>query len=226
MINLKDIIQVSINNAELKKYLIHLLKTKKNIVVDSDNNYVLRWSVYYNHIDIVEELLKFDEVNTCDFGYHAFELAIETSNIEIFKLLYSDYRTKKHIDGVFNLSISKCLDYNNVKILKYLLSNSYNVKQYNNKVFDNIIFLSNYDYLKRLDFINILLNDKRFDPSYNNNSVLHIAIVNEKYEYIRLLLKNREVISKIYKLSNRYINKLINMKLIPNYKNNKTERLL
>jgi ankyrin repeat protein len=186
----------------------------------------LRWAVYYNHIEIVKELLKFDEVNTCDSNYHAFELSIETSNIEIFKLLYSDYRTKKHIDGVFNLSISKCLDYNNVKILKYLLSNSYNVKQYNNKVFDNIIFLSNYDYLKRLDFINILLYDKRFDPSYNNNSVLHIAIVNEKYEYIRLLLKNREVISKIYKLSNRYINKLINMKLIPNYKNNKTERLL
>ena len=226
MINLTDIIQGTINSEGLKKYLINLLKTKKNIVVDSDNNYVLRWAVCYNHIEIVKELLKFDEVNTCDSNYHAFELSIETSNIEIFKLLYSDYRTKKHIDGVFNLSISKCLDYNNVKILKYLLSNSYNVKQYNNKVFDNIIFLSNYDYLKRLDFINILLNDKRFDPSYNNNSVLHIAIVNEKYEYIRLLLKNREVISKIYKLSNRYINKLINMKLIPNYKNNKTERLL
>jgi ankyrin repeat protein len=226
MINLTDIIQGTINSEGLKKYLINLLKTKKNIVVDSDNNYVLRWAVYYNHIEIVKELLKFDEVNTCDSNYHAFELSIETSNIEIFKLLYSDYRTKKHIDGVFNLSISKCLDYNNVKILKYLLSNSYNVKQYNNKVFDNIIFLSNYDYLKRLDFINILLYDKRFDPSYNNNSVLHIAIVNEKYEYIRLLLKNREVISKIYKLSNRYINKLINMKLIPNYKNNKTERLL
>lgn len=225
MIDLKDVILQSFDTrVRVDDYILHVLKTKKNIIVNFDDNYLLRWSTYKGYNEIVKELLKFDEVNTCDSNYHAFELAIETSNIEIFKLLFNDYRSKKYTDNIFNISVNKCFDYNNIEILKYLLCNYDNIEKYDNHIFHDITYFTGIEFSKRLNFINLLLNDNRFDPTYGNNHPLCFAIINNNYDYIKLLISNSKVKSKINNLSYRYIEKLHNLKLIPNYKHRKIQR--
>ncbi|MDY0268833.1 hypothetical protein [Trichloromonas sp.] len=219
--NIKEILYNTVGTVN-PNYIIHILKTKKNVNVDSDQNYALRWASYYNEIEILKELLKFNSVNPLDFNYHAFELCIEKSNLEVFKILINDKRVKNKIDNLLKTIIYNCLHSNKLEILSYFLSlPDIKITDHINNLFTDFIEYNMNDY--RYEILNMLLCDNRFDPSYANNKALKLSIEIKNYSYINILLKNKKVLSKI---DSDDINTLTELKLIPYYKSKKIERTI
>lgn len=50
----------------------------------------------------------------------------------------------------------------------------------------------------RLEIFKLFLNDSQFDPCVINNQVLNCAIINQKIEYIKLLLLDKRIFPKDY----------------------------
>jgi len=215
--NIKDILYSNINNESTVNYVIHVLKTKDNVIANDENDYPLRWAAHHNYTNLVAELLKYPEVNPLCDNYFCFDRSIYNNNINILGLLIHDQRTLKDITLVSLSIIRKCIECNNSKVFEYILSfNIIDIKD-----FFNIIFL---DYnFRNNKCLNILLNDKRFDSSYMDNKFLQICIKNKDYDIIKLLIKNNKVISK---LDTGYINLLGNLKILPNYNSKKIERII
>lgn len=184
--------------------------------LDFDND-AIQLASEHGHLDVVEWLLSFPEVNPSVSSNHAIQAAAEFGYTEIVKVLINDTRVDPSANDDFSIGAasengfydiveillndtrvdpSSCDNYavrfaimnGHLSTVKLLLRDQRVDPSANNN--EAICFISSYS---SIDVFKILLADKRVDPSARNNSPLRWAVGVGNYDITSLFLNDSRV---------------------------------
>jgi hypothetical protein len=202
--NIKKILEETNNLLQDDDYLV------SEALVSSDLN-ILKSLLSYKNVDFLKELdqedlllesLYLDNYEAFKFLYNHEEInpheieedllfiaAMENDSIEIVDFLLKDKKldiTKS--DDLIDEIISSSCDHN---ILKNILADKRINFEFIEKVDENII--EDVVFNQDLELLKVLLEDGRFDPSFNNNAAIQTATLNYDQEFVTLLWNDERV---------------------------------
>ena len=188
--------------------ILKLFLVDTRICPNRRNNEVLRVAASWGHVEIVKVLLKDLRVDPTDstegpvrhirMGPLQLACNIRTQErwsdyrydkgqLDVIKLLLDDPRIDP---SVFDDAAMRCAtETRNIEAIKLLLScPKFNVcSDYN----QNMLILSCKE--NDIDLLEMLMADKRFDPSYNNNKAIKEACSNGRGNVVKILLKDSRI---------------------------------
>lgn len=163
---------------------------------------LLQIATHKNHINVVKELLKFENIELNSIGCGGFPLliALRQGNIDIFQLLFDHPKIDVNCSGIYNYSafnaiLNLACKIENLKIFKYLLNDE--------RINPNTCHLNNLhqqSYLihklvcsnKKQIFLEVLLDHPSININvrdYQGNAPLHCIAYNNNIENLEILLK-------------------------------------
>lgn len=185
-----------------------------NIDLTSHDDFLLKWSIINNKLEVVKELLKTQNINLFSSNYFAIRKSIERKSNDIAKLLLSDprinishsnntlfmtaiiYNNQEIIDEImkhpnFDIKISldrilyAACDKSNLGIIKYIIDNDYEVSR--STYSDMFIRACR---MGDLPMMKILLTTKRINISHDNNCAFFYGLSKNNDEIIDFILND------------------------------------
>lgn len=178
-------IQTKIKNNDLsgvKKLLTKLTFTEKTLFSYSD---IIYYASFFNRNEIVEYLIKNTDLNPAANKNSALRIACCNGNLELVKLLLTDKRVTKcgHID------LRQAVKNRHYNVVSFLIN-----ENLVNPTIDSNISLILAAESGCTDSLNLLLNDKRVNPTYHQiNHAFSLACSNGFLIPMEILLKIKEI---------------------------------
>lgn len=156
-----------------------------------------------NDIKLVNKLINDDRVDINKNSGVAFSKAVLFGHIEIVKLMLANKKLKPQLGG--NSAILRVAIFNNrLEIFKLLLKDRriQAIKIHPGVLEETIQF-------ERKEMFNILLYQKKLNPSHADQLSLKIACQNDTVYYAEMLLKHKEIDINYFKNNSDYVNPLL-----------------
>jgi len=161
-----------------------ILKKKIRLdIKDSDGRTILYFPIKFNYIDILNELLNYDEnvvglsiIEAKDLNkYTPLHYSIIFNNFDAFKLLINKGASLESIDKFGNNSLGVAIDYERINFINYLLKMQVNVNHINSNGETPIVKAL---FMKKLSVVNILLEipNLNFNIYENENKISPLII--------------------------------------------------